>query len=51
MFSLDMMVVAVCQVDFLHATVGVHATSPHCNGFILYQTLVVESEFARLVCP
>lgn len=49
MYSLDMMVVSACEVDLLHATVDVNGILPHCNRSILYQTLVVESEVARLV--
>ena len=49
MYLLDMVVVSACQVDLLHATVDVNGILPDCNRFILYQTLVVESEVAGLV--
>lgn len=42
MYSLDTMMVSVCHVDLLHATVDVNGLLPDCNRFILYQTLVVE---------
>ena len=49
MYSLDMMVAPMCQVDLLHATVDVNGMFPDRNRFISYQTLVVESEVAGLV--
>ena len=49
MYSLDMMLVLICHVDLVHATVDVNGMLPDHNRFILYQTLVVGSEVARLV--
>ena len=51
MYSLDMMVVPICHVDLLHATVDVNGSLADYNRFVLYQTLVVESEVARFVYP
>lgn len=49
MYSLDMMLVLVCHVDLVHATVNVNGMLPDHNRFILYQTPVVELRAARLV--
>jgi hypothetical protein len=49
MYSLDMMVILVCHVDLLPATVNVNGILPDHNRFILCQTPVVELEVARLV--
>jgi hypothetical protein len=49
MYSLDMMVVLICHVDLLHATVDVNGTLLDLNRFFLYQTPVVELEVARVV--